>query len=313
MSDSEDKHDSPLLVAESTERFVANKPEHELLHDLKVYLARLRDNPRSLPDRLRVAAIQARLGRSQEALIHYEGVLRGYVAEDQIMNAITLCKRILGQYPEMPRIQRLLAALYARAPHGSTGAVSPVTPIPPLEDQATSHFLVEDPEDEEASTDRNVVVDRVFPELDRPELNRPRMGTPGGVPRYPPPPIPADARPSHEDRPTMPYERQLRPDEYALEDQPTTTAYPEDQPTTTAYPEDQPTTAYLSDEDLETDVIGDGDGDGDGDAPAGDQGDAPVLLTRPKADSGMHPRVPPAAEDDDAELVVLLTKPKKKK
>ena len=44
--------------------------------------------------RAEAAAIQLRLGREQEALIHYEGVLRGYVAEAQILSAIALCQRI---------------------------------------------------------------------------------------------------------------------------------------------------------------------------------------------------------------------------
>jgi len=266
MSDGEDRSNRPLVEVESTERFVANKPEHELLHDLKVYLARLRDNPRSIPDRVRVAAIQARLGRTQEALVHYEGVLRGYMAEDQIMNAIALCRRILGHYPDMPRIQRILAALYARAPHGATGAITPVTPIKPLEEQATSTFLVEDPEEEEANTDRNVVVDRVFPEFERP-----RRGTPVAVPRL--------ARPADDMRSTRPYERQLRRDEYPLEE--------------------QETTYLVADEDLE-EVEGTPDRD------------APVLLTRPKGESGIHPRVQPEEEHDE-EMVVLLTKLKKKR
>jgi hypothetical protein len=211
LSDNEDRRDRPLGEVESTERFVANKPEDELLHDLKVYLARLRDDPRSIPDRLRVAAIQARLGRTQEALVHYEGVLRGYVSEDQIMNAIALCRRILGHYPNMPRMQRILAALYARAPRGATGAASPVTPIPPLEEQTTSSFVVEDPEEEEANTDRNVVVDRVFPEFERP-----RRGTPAAVPRLVQPAADEDMRR------TQPYERVLRPDNPPIEEQETT-------------------------------------------------------------------------------------------
>jgi hypothetical protein len=211
MSDKEDRREQQLAEVESTERFVANKADDELLHDLKVYLARLRDAPRSIPDRLRVAAIQARLGRTQEALVHYEGVLRGYVSADQIMNAIALCRRILGHYPNMPRIQRILAALYARAPHGATGATSPVTPITPLEEQATSTFVVEDPEDEEANTDRNMVVDRVFPEFERP-----RRGTPAAVPRLVQPAEDEDMRR------TQPYERVLRPEGHPLEEQETT-------------------------------------------------------------------------------------------
>jgi len=129
----------PPIEAESSDRWVAGKTREELLADLKVYLARLRDNPHSLVDRLRAAAIQLRLGRTQEALIHYEGVLRGYVAEGQIMSAIALCQRILGIYPELPRVQRILAALYARAPRDS-GLPHPVTPVEALEERPTTTF-----------------------------------------------------------------------------------------------------------------------------------------------------------------------------
>jgi hypothetical protein len=119
----------PVLELESTARWIGGKSQQELLQDLKAYSARLRDNPHSLPDRLRVAAIQLRLGRVDEALIHYEGVLRGYVNSGQILSGIALCERILKSYPTLPRIQRILAALYARAPHGSTAVPGVVTPV----------------------------------------------------------------------------------------------------------------------------------------------------------------------------------------
>jgi len=180
-----------LQEVESTERWVASKSQEELLADLKVYLAHLRDNPRSIPDRLRVAAIQQRLGRTQEALIHYEGVLRGYIQEGQVMSAIALCQRILVHYPDLPRIQRLMAALNARAPHGSTPAPSPVTPIATgLEEAATTSFVVE--EDEEQGTDRNVVVDRVFPEVQRSRVRTTPLGAVHDQP--------------DDTRPTVPYE-----------------------------------------------------------------------------------------------------------
>jgi len=142
MVDNHQKQNGVPVEIESTDRWVAGKGEPELLADLKVYLARLRDDPRSLLDRLRVAAIQLRLGRVQEALIHYEGVLRGYVADGQVLSAIALCERILHLYPSLPRIQRVLAALYARAPRGVIGAPSAVTPIQSTEDDVpTSTFL----------------------------------------------------------------------------------------------------------------------------------------------------------------------------
>src|SRR5512141_1727482 len=106
MADPPQKPGAPIAEVESTDRWVAGKTRDELLADLKTYLARLRDNPHSIIDRLRVAAIQLRLGREQEALIHYEGVLRGYVGEGQILSAIALCQRILALYPRLPRIQR---------------------------------------------------------------------------------------------------------------------------------------------------------------------------------------------------------------
>lgn len=127
-NDRQGKVNQPESI-ESTDRWVAGKDKDELFADLKVYLERLRDNPRSIVDRLRVAAIQLRLGRVQEALVHYEGVLRGYVADGQIMSAIALGQRILAMYPELPRLQQFLAALYARAPRGSIDTPSAVTPF----------------------------------------------------------------------------------------------------------------------------------------------------------------------------------------
>jgi tetratricopeptide (TPR) repeat protein len=165
MSDSPQKPSGPGLVeVESTDRWVAGKSRDELLADLKIYLARLRDNPHSLVDRLRVAAIQLRMGREQEALIHYEGVLRGYVAEGQILSAIALCRRILALYPNLPRIQRILAALYARAPRES-GLPHPVTPIVG-EEQVTSTFLPGDEGPRNSEGDK-LVVRSVFPESRR--------------------------------------------------------------------------------------------------------------------------------------------------
>jgi hypothetical protein len=161
-----------LVEVEGTDRWVAGKSDQELINDLKVYLARLRDNPRSLPDRLRVAAIQLRLGRSEEALIHYEGVLRGYVQEGRITSAIALCRRILHHYPHLQQIKTILAALYARAPRGFAGAPSAVTPVSP-EEQATTTFVLASEEQEEALTERNVVVDRMFADLPREQRHTP--------------------------------------------------------------------------------------------------------------------------------------------
>ncbi|MFH1130183.1 MAG: hypothetical protein V1754_02535 [Pseudomonadota bacterium] len=143
----------PTMELESTDRWIGGKSVNELLSDLKVYLARLRDNPHSLADRLRVASIQLRMGRVDEALVHYEGVLRGYVANGEILSAIALCERILGIYPDLPRVQRILAALYARAPHGSTGGQSPIMPI-----DDGGGFVVE----AESANERPNVVNRIF-------------------------------------------------------------------------------------------------------------------------------------------------------
>ena len=156
----------PSVEADGAERWVSGKTEEELLGDLRAYLARLRDDPHNIQDRLRVAAIQLRLGRVDEALIHYEGVVRGYVSHGQIMSAIALCERILGIYPDLAHLQKLLAALYARAPRGSVGPTA-VTPI--AEEVEETPFVVaestpaeqrDDPED--APTERSTVVDRLF-------------------------------------------------------------------------------------------------------------------------------------------------------
>jgi hypothetical protein len=180
----EPKREVPLEIESGD--WLQGKSEEDLLADLKHYLARLRDNPHAIPDRLRVATIQLKLGRTQEALVHYEGVLRGYVQEGRVMNAIALCKRIIAIYPDVPRIQRLLAALYARAPHGSTGAPSPVEPIATLEERPTTTFVVEE---EEEATDRDVKVDvevrSVFPDVLARQQTRMDLRRRGGEPEDP--------------------------------------------------------------------------------------------------------------------------------
>jgi hypothetical protein len=143
----------PAPVDDSTERWVSGKTEAELLADLKVYSARLRDDPRSIEDRLRVAAIQLRLRRVEEAMIHYEGVLRAYVERRQIASAIALCRRLLTIYPDISRLQRILAALYARLPHGATGSATPVSPI-----EGKGVELIVEPE----RAGGGMVADRVF-------------------------------------------------------------------------------------------------------------------------------------------------------
>lgn len=145
--------------ADSTERWVRGKSRDELLSDLRVYLARLRDDPHNIQDRLRVAAIQLRLGRIDEALIHYEGVLRGYVINGQILSAIALCERILRIYPDLPRLQRILAALYARAPRGSSAAPAAVTPIEATKTDEEAFVLTEQAATREPA---DTVVSRIF-------------------------------------------------------------------------------------------------------------------------------------------------------
>ncbi|MCK5799174.1 MAG: hypothetical protein KAI47_18400, partial [Deltaproteobacteria bacterium] len=51
------------VEADGAERWVSGKSEEELLADLRAYLSRLREDPHNIQDRLRVAAIQLRLGR----------------------------------------------------------------------------------------------------------------------------------------------------------------------------------------------------------------------------------------------------------
>ncbi len=184
------KPTSEYSAVESHERWVSGKTEQDLLVDLKTHLALLKDNPRSLPDRLRVAAIQLRLGRIDEALIHYEGVVGGYVAQDQVMSAVHLCERLLGMYPELTRVKQLLAALYARVPRNAraavpalkkvpTAAVEPI-PAPPLKKVPSSSFqlnrldLLGEPSKDEDGTDRFVLVDRLFPDSESPPQQKRR-------------------------------------------------------------------------------------------------------------------------------------------
>lgn len=271
---------SPVEI-ESTDRWVGGKSEAELLADLKVYLACLRDNPHSLVDRLRVAAIQLRLGRVQEALVHYEGVLRGYVADGQIMSAIALCQRILAIYPHLPRIQRILAALYARVPHGASTMPTPVSAIEdPLEERATTTFVVGDDlasRDPTAQEVEGEVMESVFPE---------RRKSPTSPPRG------RDLLQSSEDlRPTMPYPQQHAgpkaehaPKQGAL------------RPVAT----DEQTRAAGTEETVVPDPP----------AERRSPRERPILLTQPKDRSGLHP-VRPGPPDDDGGPVLLLTRKKR--
>lgn len=96
------------------EHWVMGKTKAQLMVDLKTYLERLAEDPRAISDRLRVAAIQLRLGRVDEAMIHYEGVLGGYIAQDQLMSAAALCQRLLVHFPDMVRIQKIYHQVAAK-------------------------------------------------------------------------------------------------------------------------------------------------------------------------------------------------------
>jgi len=184
------KSDSRIPVLANADHWIAGKSRDELMRDLKLYLERLRDEPRSIPARLRVAAIQLRLGRIDEAMIHYEGVVGGYAAEGQIMSAITLCQRLLSQYPDLNRIQKILTLLYARAPRGAMQgprAVEPIAPPPPPSEISTFVLddldLGDDPSPDEEGTQKFVVVDRVFPQQEG--RVRPHRNSPPGQARKP--------------------------------------------------------------------------------------------------------------------------------
>ncbi|MCC6749181.1 MAG: hypothetical protein IT371_16080 [Deltaproteobacteria bacterium] len=271
----------PAAVAESTERWVGGKGERELLSDLKVYLARLRDDPHSLQDRLRVAAIQLRLGRVDESLIHYEGVLKGYAASGQIPSAIALCQRILQLYPNLDRLQRILAALYARAPHGATPLATAATPIAGGEERS---FVVDS---EDAPTRERVVVDRVFP-TPRPRLETPPAAPKAAVaPRGRPPTSPTRVPPPIPPMPPPHPELRQRP----------ATAPQIARPPTAPQSARPPTAPHFARPATGPEVRRPLTGP-----------EIPLLLTRPKEPSRMTPRPVPASD----EVVVLLTKPKRK-
>lgn len=144
--------------ARQAEPWVSGKSGEELLADLRHFLGRLRADPHAIPDRLRVAAIQLRLGRRDEALVHYEGVVRGYVALGQPHNALALCQRLLERYPDLQRPRTLIAELYAgelrrKGDAGAVAAPTPPAPPPPstppavesVEEQAFDDETVERP------------------------------------------------------------------------------------------------------------------------------------------------------------------------
>ena len=189
MGEDKKKATNEHTVVASHERWVAGKTKEDLLVDLKTHLALLKDNPRSLPDRLRVAAIQLRLGRIDEALIHYEGVVGGYVGQGQVMSAVHLCERLLAMYPDLGRVKQLLAALYARVPRKARTSASglqkipsqTVVPIePPIKEVPSSSFKLDgleplgEPARDDGGTNRFVLVDRLFPDADEPPRQKRR-------------------------------------------------------------------------------------------------------------------------------------------
>ena len=172
MGEDQKKPTAEHTAVGSHERWVAGKSEEELLVDLKTHLALLKDDPRSLPDRLRVAALQLRLGRIDEALIHYQGVVGGYVAAGQIVSAIHLCQRLLAMYPDLKRVKQLLARLHARAPRAGEQA-APQPQEEPLRELPNSSFQLNEldllgrPSTDGDGTDRFVLVDRLFPDTQK--------------------------------------------------------------------------------------------------------------------------------------------------
>lgn len=103
-------------IVENNELWVTGKSEAELLGELRVFLAKLREEPTNLYERLRVAAIQLRLGRVDEAMVHYEGVIKGYAQRGQLLSAIALCERLLQQYPHLLGLKNIQTTLKARLP-----------------------------------------------------------------------------------------------------------------------------------------------------------------------------------------------------
>ena len=158
----------PMASSRGGEHWVMGKTKDQLMADLKVYLERLREDPRSISDRLRVAAIQLRLGRVDESMIHYEGVLGGYIAQDQLMSAAALCQRLLVHFPDMVRIQKIYQKVAAQLgiEEGTEEAAEEITGehLPPehLEEIDFLDGLLQDDEEhqgEEAGTARFMVSD----------------------------------------------------------------------------------------------------------------------------------------------------------
>ena len=86
-----DPHPSAAAPAD----WISGRSREEIKAELRRCLPLLGARPRDRRLRLHVAALQLRLGRIDEALVHYEGVIRGYVRDGDLPSAVALCRRIL--------------------------------------------------------------------------------------------------------------------------------------------------------------------------------------------------------------------------
>lgn len=164
------------MLGQASGTWVMGKTREQLLLDLKYFLGRLRDDPRSISDRLRVAAIQLRLGRIDEALIHYEGVLGGAIACGQLESAAILCRRLLHSFEHLPRIEAILRRveqqLRSSPPDQATlPSGTPVRPTPAVPTLDESDFVAallgdDDPWKDDTGTLRSEVGDRLFSEAE---------------------------------------------------------------------------------------------------------------------------------------------------
>jgi hypothetical protein len=97
-----------------SDAFDAESSPTGMLALLLGYLERLREEPHNVELRVCVAELQLRLGRIDEAMAQYEGVLRSYVAHRNLCDALVLCEQLAAAYPGRSRLRRILIWLRSK-------------------------------------------------------------------------------------------------------------------------------------------------------------------------------------------------------
>lgn len=87
--------------------------QNQLKRLLRIYSRSLRQNPKSIETRYKLAEVLRLLGRQEEAISLYRSVAWAYGLAGNLSQAISVCKNILQLNPSHDQTQNMLAKLYA--------------------------------------------------------------------------------------------------------------------------------------------------------------------------------------------------------